>query len=68
MHILTGTHFPFEAQAVEVVTFAVFAPDLTELIRMAGALSTQTVASPAADWAPWLRDAVDIIRWTVVPH
>lgn len=35
---------------------------------MAGALSTQTVTSPAADRALWLRDAVDIIRWTVVPH
>lgn len=34
---------------------------------MAGALSAQAVASPAADWAAWLRDAVDVIRRTVVP-
>lgn len=68
MHVLTGTQRPFEAQAVEVVTFAVFAPHLTELICVAGALSTQAVPSPAADRAPGLRDAVDVIRRTVVLH
>ncbi len=68
MYLLTRTQSPFEAQAVEVVTFAVFAPHLTKLICMAGALSAQTVASTAADGAAWLRDAVGVIRWTVVLH
>lgn len=65
---LTGAQCPLEAQAVEVVTFAVLSPDLTELIPMAGALSAQAVSSPAADRRPWLRDAVGVIGWTVVLH
>lgn len=65
--VLTGTQLSFEAQAVEVVAFAVFAPDLAELLWVAGALSAQTVASPAADRAARLRDAVDVIRRAVVP-
>lgn len=37
---MIGTESPFEAQAVEVVTLAVFSPHLTKIICMAGALST----------------------------
>lgn len=32
VRVLTGTQLSFEAQAVEVVTLAVFAPDLAELL------------------------------------
>jgi len=66
--LLTGAQGSFEAQAVEVVTFAVLSPNLTELIRMARALSAQTHPSAAADGVPWLRYAVDIMRWIVVFH
>lgn len=68
MNKLTGTKFPSEAQAVEVVTLAELPPHLTKLISVAGALSAQTVTSPVADWAVCSLDAVDIIRWTVVLH
>lgn len=65
---LTGTKFPSEAQAVEVVTLAVFPPHLTKLVSMAGALSAQAVTSPAADRPVCFLDAVGIIRWTVILH
>lgn len=67
-HLLTGAERPFEALAVEVVTLAVLSPHLAKLIRVAGALSAQTVASPAAHPAARLRDAVGVIRRTVVLH
>lgn len=66
--VLTGTQLPLVAQAVEVVAFAVFAPHLSELVCVAGALSAQAVASAAADGTPWLRDAVGVIGRTVVLH
>lgn len=66
--VLTGTQRPLVAQAVEVIAFAVFAPHLSELVCVAGALSAQAVASPAADRTLRLRDAVGVIGRTVVLH
>lgn len=68
MHLLTRAEVAFEAQAVEVIAFAVLPPHLTKLIWMAGTLSAQTVPSSTADWAVWLRYAVYIVRWAVVLH
>lgn len=68
MSKLTGAQFPSEAQAVEVVTLAVFPPHLTEAIIVARTLSAQAVPSPTAHWTVCLVDAVGIIRWTVVLH
>lgn len=65
---LTGAEFPSEVQAVEVVTLAVLPPHLTEAVTVAGALSTQAVASPTAHWTVRFVDAVGVIRWTVVLH
>lgn len=67
MNKLTGAQFPSEAQAVEVVTLAVFPPHLTESITVAGALAAQAVASPTADWAVFV-NTVGIVRWPVVLH
>lgn len=66
VHLLTGAQCSFEPQAVEIVTFAVSAPHLSKLVRVAGALSAQTVPSSVADRAPLLWDAVVIISRTVV--
>lgn len=68
VYILTGTQFAFEAQAVEVVTLAVFAPHLTKLVCVAGTLSTQTVTPSTAGWSLWLLDTVGIIGRIIVLH
>lgn len=65
---LTGTQFPSESQAVEVVTLAVFPPHLTKAVTVAGALAAQAVPSPTAHWTVCFLDAVGVIRWTVVLH
>lgn len=68
MYLLTGAKCPSKAQAVEVVTLAVLSPHPTKLICMAGALSTQAVASPTADRDVLLWGAVIVIGWIVVFH
>lgn len=66
MRPLTRAQGPLEAQAVEVVTLAVLPPHLAELVSVTGALSAQTVASPAARRASRLWDAVGIVGGAVV--
>lgn len=68
MNRLTGAKFPSEAQAVEVVTLAIFAPHLPKVVTVAGALSAQAVTSAAAHWTVCFVDAVGVIRRTVVLH
>lgn len=63
---LTRAQFSFEPRAVEIGAFAVFAPHLPKRIGVAGALSAQTVASPAADGAVRPCEAVGVIRRAVV--
>lgn len=68
MSKLTGAQLPSEAQAVEVVTLAVFPPHLTEAVSVAGALSAQAVPPTTAHRTVHFVDAVGVIRWTVVLH
>lgn len=58
---MIGAQSAFEAEAVEVVAFAELSPDLTELIGVARTLSTQAVASTAADRAVRFGPAVAFI-------
>lgn len=64
--LLTRAQLASEAQAVEIVTLTVFAPHLTELSPVAGALSAHTVPSSTADVTPSLLNAVHVIGRTVV--
>ena len=66
IHLLTKALFPFEVHAAEVITFAVFAPDLPIVISATGALPTHAFPPTAAGRGLGIGAAVGIIGQAVV--